>query len=185
MDRLSLPEHKHFLEVVAHQFLSHALSHQQIVLSNCSFPLLELTINFAQLTVWEHFEPSRKGKLHFLFDGGMLLMIEEAVERQVVMEGAFIVVVDIAEDVDVARDVFWIVDEGNCRVLEDKLIVIENVADHADQFAAFREKRRVKLFVYSNQPKQFGQLLPLAEQVKASEAGQLAVIEVDDLTGKL
>lgn len=112
-------------------------------------------------------------------------MIKEAVEDQVVMESAFIVVVNIAEDVDVARDIFWIVDEGDCRVLEDKFIVVEDVADHTDQFAAFREKRRIKLFVDRNEPKQLGQLLPLAEQVKASEARQLAVIEVDDLTGKL
>jgi len=42
----------------------------------------------------------------------------------------------VFKDVVIALDLLWVRDEGDCRVIHDKLVVLEDVTDQADQLAA-------------------------------------------------
>jgi hypothetical protein len=101
------------------------------------------------------------------------------------LKGVLLGVMGIFQDVIIAFYFLRIRDEGDVGVIHDEFIIFEDVADNAYQFATLLIEAGVELLVYLRQLQQLGELVLVAQQVEASEAGQFAVVKIDYFAGKL
>jgi hypothetical protein len=91
----------------------------------------------------------------------------------------------ILEDVIIAFDFLRVQDEGHCRVAHDQLVVFEDVSNQTDQLTALPLEVGVEFFVDIEELQQLREFKLVTEQVEPGEPGQLAIVEVNDLAGKL
>jgi hypothetical protein len=69
----------------------------------------------------------------------------------------------VLEYVFVVSDVFGVVDEGDVGVFHDEFVVVEDVVDETDEFAAVGVEAGVKAVVDAHQSQQFRQFCLVAQ----------------------
>lgn len=190
LHRLCLAYHKHLGKLLdANLLVAQALMQDQVglLLRSKLAPLrqpLHLQVHLTQLHKGRYREPPGKGLVELLVQLEVLLVAKDQVDGQR-LAGVLLEVVRVFEDVVVVLDLLRVGNEGDGGVAHDELIVLEDVADQANQLAAVAAEVRVELGVDVQQLEQLGQLELVAQQVEPSQPGELAVVEVDDLAREL
>ena len=77
------------------------------------------------------------------------MVIEKDIQRENLQRR--IIVVSIPQDIWILFDIFRIIDEGDIGMLHNKLVIVKDVADKANQLDTMRLERWVKLLVDSQQ----------------------------------